>query len=138
MSDWQRRGQPDFGYLLFGIDVPLPELDRRIDARVTRMFADGFVDEVRGLLQAGLSPGDSAMGAIGYAQVAAYLAGDCTLDEAKADTKRATRRLAREQLKWFRKDDSRIRWVHDAEDIEMEANIFTGACTNVMRGSSRW
>jgi tRNA dimethylallyltransferase len=138
ISAWQTRGEPGFGYLLFAIDVPLAELDARIDRRVEAMFAEGLLDEARTLIECGLTTADSAMRAIGYQQAARYLAGDCTLPEAIEDTKRATRRLAREQLKWFRRDDPRIRWVKDAQDIEMEANIFTGACTNVMRGSSRW
>jgi tRNA dimethylallyltransferase len=138
ISEWQRKGEPPFGYLLFGIDAPLDVLDRRIDRRVDEMFASGLVDEVRALLDDGLTAADSAMGSIGYLQVAEYLGGGSTLDEAVDATKRATRRLARDQLKWFRKDDPRIRWVRDADDIEMEANIFTGACTNAMRGSSRW
>jgi tRNA dimethylallyltransferase len=138
ISDWQTKGEPAFGYLLFGIDVPLDVLDRRIDARVEAMFAAGFVAEVEALLASGLTAADSAMGSIGYGEAAAYLAGEKTLHEAKEETKRATRRLARYQLKWFRKDDPRIRWVRDADSIEMEANIFTGACTNAMRGSSRW
>jgi tRNA dimethylallyltransferase len=138
ISQWQTRGEPGFGYLLFGIDVPLHELDRRIDLRVDAMFAGGIVDETRALLDAGLTSRDSAMASIGYAQAARHIAGECSLADAVDDTKRATRRLAREQLKWFRKDDARIRWVKEADAIEMEANIFTGACTNAMRGASRW
>ncbi len=138
ISDWQTKGEPRFGYLLFGLDVPLDELDRRIDTRVDRMFAAGLVGEVEALLAAGLTLADSAMGSIGYRQVASHLLGECTLEAAVEETKRATRRFARNQLKWFRRSDTRIRWVKDASDIEMEANIFTGACTNAMRGASRW
>jgi tRNA dimethylallyltransferase len=138
ISEWQTKGEPGFGYLLFGVDVPLDELDRRIDARVEAMFDSGLVDEVRALLDRGLTAESPAMSSIGYAQAARHLSGQMTLDAAKEDTKRATRRLARYQLKWFRKDDPRIRWVKDADAIEMEANIFTGACTNAMRGASRW
>jgi tRNA dimethylallyltransferase len=138
ISEWQTKGEPGFGYLLFGVEVPLDELDRRIDARVEAMFDSGLVDEVRALLDRGLTAESPVMSSIGYAQVARHLSGQMTLDAAKEDTKRATRRLARYQLKWFRKDDPRIRWVKDADAIEMEANIFTGACTNAMRGASRW
>ena len=66
-----------------------------------------------------------------------YLAGEVTLDEAKERTKVATHRLIRAQDQWFRRDDKRITWVHDADDIDMRANIFTGACTNVIRGEGR-
>ncbi len=137
ISDWQTKGQPDFEYLLFGIDVPLEELDRRIDARVDAMMEAGFLDEVQNLLDDGVSPEAPAMSSIGYAQLVRHLRGEVTPEEAIEQTKRATRRLARRQLQWFRKTDARIKWVRDAGGIELEANIFTGACTNVIRGERR-
>ena len=137
ISTWQTKGAPDFEFLLFGIHVPLAELDARIDRRVHDMFATGFVEEVRALLVAGLSPGASSLTSIGYAQVVRHLAGETSIEDAVAETQRATRRLARRQAQWFRKDDKRITWVQDAADIDLRANIFTGACTNVIRGESR-
>ncbi len=137
ISSWQTKGDPDFEYLLFGIDVPRAELDARIDRRVDAMFDAGFVDEVRLLLDSGVSPGAPAMSSIGYAEVTRHLAGEIGLDEAIDLTKRATRRLARRQAQWFRREDPRITWVHDADDIDLQANIFTGACTNVIRGANR-
>ncbi len=134
ISTWQTKGTPDFEFLLFGIDVPLAELDARIDVRVEAMFAAGFVAEVEGLLAAGLPPDAAAMGSIGYGEVAAYLDGATTLEAAIEATKRATRRFARRQAQWFRRADPRITWVRDADDIDLQANIFTGACTNVIRG----
>ncbi|MBI5948442.1 MAG: tRNA (adenosine(37)-N6)-dimethylallyltransferase MiaA [Chloroflexi bacterium] len=137
ISTWQTKGSPDFEYLLFGIDVPKDELDRRIDARVDAMFAAGFVDEVRALLADGVPSDAGSMSSIGYAEIGRFLEGAISLDEAIDATKRATRRLARRQAQWFRRDDRRISWVHDADDIEMQANIFTGACTNTIRGARR-
>jgi tRNA dimethylallyltransferase len=137
ISTWQKKGSPDFEYLLFGIDVPRDELRDRIDRRVDAMFAAGFVDEVKTLLASAVSADAPAMSSIGYRQVVAYLAGESTLDDALAATKRATWLLARGQQQWFRRDDPRITWVHDASDIEMQANIFTGACTNTIRGERR-
>lgn len=137
ITDWQKRGAPAFEYLLFGIDVPLADLDARIDRRVDEMFESGFVGEVRALLDSGVPPTAPAMSSIGYQQIVRHLAGDLTLDEAAAETKRATRRLARRQYQWFRREDARIKWVRDAQDIELEANIFTGACTNAIRGEGR-
>jgi tRNA dimethylallyltransferase len=135
ISAWQTKGEPDFEYLLFGIGVPRDVLDARIDRRVDAMFAAGFVDEVRVLLDSGVPREAPAMSSIGYAEVARHLAGDITLDEAVELTKQATRRLARRQAQWFRRDDPRITWVRDADDIELQANIFTGACTNVIRSA---
>jgi len=137
ISTWQQRRQPTFEYLLFGIDVPREELDARIDRRVDAMFEAGFVDEVRGLLDRGVPPDAPAMSSIGYAEIVRHLQGEISLDEAIELTKRATRRLARRQMQWFRRDDPRITWVRDADDIDMQANIFTGACTNTIRGAGR-
>ena len=84
-----------------------------------RMFEDGFVDEVTRLLDEGLAEGRTAGRAIGYREVAAYLAGDLTLDEAREQTTTATRRFARRQDSWFRKDP-RITWVRydDPDRVE--------------------
>ncbi len=137
ISTWQTKGKPDFEFLLFGVDVPLATLDERISTRVDQMMSDGFVAEVRDLLEAGVPPDASSMASIGYAQIARHLRGELLLDEAVEQTKQATRRLARRQLQWFRRDDPRIRWIREAGDIELEANIFTGACTNTIRGERR-
>jgi tRNA dimethylallyltransferase len=93
-----------------GVDIDRPTLDQRIERRVAQMFADGFVDEVAALLDAGLAEGRTAARAIGYPEVTAYLAGELSLEEARERTVIATRRFARRQDAWFRKDP-RITWV---------------------------
>ena len=102
-----------------GVDIDRPTLHARIEERVRAMFAAGFVDEVRALLDAGLAEGRTAARAIGYPEVAAYLQGGLTLDEAVERTITATRRFARRQDAWFRKDP-RIAWVRwdDPERVE--------------------
>ena len=137
ISDWQTKGDPDFEYLLFGVDVARDVLDARIERRVDAMFEAGLVDEVRRLLDSGVPADAPAMSSIGYGEVARHLAGEIALEEAIELTKRATRRLARRQAQWFRRDDPRVTWVRDADDIDLQANIFTGACTNVIRGANR-
>jgi tRNA dimethylallyltransferase len=137
MSDWQKAIAPDFEFLLFGIDVPRKVLYERVDRRVETMFASGLIEEVQGLLDSGVPADCPAMSSIGYGETVRYLRGDETLDEAKERTKTATHRLIRSQDQWFRRDDKRITWVQDADDIDMRANIFTGACTNVIRGEGR-
>jgi tRNA dimethylallyltransferase len=92
------------------LDVPRGERDARIAARVDRMWERGLVDEVRGLERVGLRDGPTASRALGYAQVLGFLAGRGTEDEARAETVRATRRFARRQDTWFRRDQ-RVRWV---------------------------
>ena len=99
-----------------GVDIDRPTLDARIEARVDDMFASGFVEEVEALLARGLADGRTAPRAIGYREVMGFLAGDRTLAEAIEQTKTATRRFARRQDSWFRKDP-RIVWVaHDDPD----------------------
>ena len=99
-----------------GVDVPRMVLDQRIAERVDRMWSDGFVDEVTRLADAGLREGRTACRALGYAQVLRYLDGEWTEEQAKAETVRVTRRFARRQDSWFRKDP-RIDWVpFDAMD----------------------
>lgn len=100
-----------------GLDVPRGELDRRIEQRVDRMWDAGLVDEVAALERAGLREGRTASRALGYAQVLRHLAGEVTEQEARDEVVRATRRFARRQDAWFRKDP-RIRWVpYDAPDL---------------------
>ena len=137
ISTWQAKGDPDFEYLLFGVTVPRDELYARIDRRVEAMFAGGLLQEVQTLLNAGVPAGVPAMSSIGYGESVRYLAGETTLAEAIERTKFGTHRLARSQAQWFRADDRRITWVRDAEDIDLQANIFTGACTNTIRGERR-
>ncbi|WP_454367859.1 tRNA (adenosine(37)-N6)-dimethylallyltransferase MiaA [Streptomyces ambofaciens] len=93
-----------------GVDVARPELHERIALRVDRMWEAGLVDEVRALEAQGLREGRTASRALGYQQVLAALAGECTLDEARAETVRATKRFARRQDSWFRRDP-RVHWL---------------------------
>jgi tRNA dimethylallyltransferase len=109
------------GVTQLGVDVPRDVLDDRIAARVDAMWAAGLVDEVRELERQGLRDGRTASRSLGYAQVLEFLAGECTEDQARAATIRATRRFARRQDSWFRKDP-RIVWLaHDAPDLAERA-----------------
>jgi tRNA dimethylallyltransferase len=100
-----------------GIDVPRPVLDERIARRVDAMFAAGLADEVRRLLGQGLRDGRTANRALGYSQVIAMLDGEISEAEARERTTQATRRFARRQDSWFRKDP-RITWLgHDLPDL---------------------
>lgn len=96
-----------------GIDVGRPELDERIATRVDRMWEAGLVDEVRALAGHGLREGRTASRALGYQQVLAALAGECSEREARDETVRATKRFARRQDSWFRRDP-RVRWLSGA------------------------
>ena len=107
-----------------GVDIPRPVLDERIALRVQRMWDAGFVDEVRRLADRGLRAGRTANRALGYQQVLDFLDGELTEDEAKEQTITGTRRFARRQDSWFRKDP-RITWVgwDDPDRVEQAASL---------------
>ncbi len=112
MSWWQnspRDALRGFRWRKLGIDWPRGQLYRRIDARVEEMIRAGFIDEVRTLLERG-SKDCQALKAIGYRQIAEYLAGRRSLQDAIEDTQRESRRYAKRQLTWFRAD-SEIIWL---------------------------
>ena len=106
----------------FGLAVTPTVLNERIDARVDAMVEAGLVGEVRGLLDAGFREGVTAPQAIGYKEIVEALEGRCTLDEAIAAIKQATRRYGKRQRTWFRRDE-RIRWIDaDAGDARAVAD----------------
>ena len=99
-----------------GVEVDRDLLVERIDRRVDQMWADGLVAEVEGLVPRGLREGRTAHRALGYQQVLAMLDGELTEHEARERTASGTRRFARRQDSWFRKDP-RVTWVaHDDPD----------------------
>ena len=105
--------EPNYHYdraVQIGVDIDRETLDRRIEQRVDEMWAAGFVDEVRTLEGKGLREGRTANRALGYQQVLAHLDGELSEEEAREQTVSRTRRFARRQDSWFRKDQ-RITWV---------------------------
>ena len=98
------------GAVQVGVDIDRETLDRRIEQRVGEMWESGFVEEVRALAGRGLREGRTANRALGYQQVLAHLDGELSEDEAREQTVTRTRRFARRQDSWFRKDP-RITWV---------------------------
>jgi tRNA dimethylallyltransferase len=105
------------GVMQIGLDVPRPVLDERIAERVRRMWADGFVDEVRVLSDHGLRDGLTASRGLGYRQILDFLDANISEAEAMDRTITATRKFARRQDGWFRRDP-RISWVDpDAADV---------------------
>jgi tRNA dimethylallyltransferase len=110
---------PGFDSLYDSVQIGLDrdDLDDRVDVRVHRMMAQGFVDEVRSLLPKGLRASPTAGKALGYAQLLECIDADGTvvgdLDEAVAQTVRGTRRFVRRQRSWFRRDP-RVRWFDAA------------------------
>jgi tRNA dimethylallyltransferase len=96
--------------LQFGLVMDREHLRERIDQRVDRMWDAGFVAEVDQLITSGIRDGATAQRALGYAQIIAMRDEAMTEEEAKEDTKRASRQYARRQETWFSRD-ARIQWV---------------------------
>lgn len=102
-----------------GLTLPRSLLYDRVAVRVEGMLAAGWVDEVRGLLEAGLSPSLPAFQAIGYRELAGHIAGEATLEEATERIVRATRQYAKRQMTWFRRQPG-VAWF-DADDTSPSA-----------------
>ena len=100
--------------VFLGMEVDPTVLRARIDARVDAMVEAGLVDEVKGLLERGFREGVTAPQAIGYKEIVAALDGRISLEEAVEQIKLATRRYAKRQRTWFRKD-ARISWLQADE-----------------------
>ena len=103
----------------YGLRVDREELDRRIDLRVDKMFAEGLIDETAALVEAGLLLGTTAKLALGYAQVLSYMGGQIS-DPIEA-TKIATRQYARRQETWFNRDE-RINWITDRKSTRLNSS----------------
>jgi tRNA dimethylallyltransferase len=111
------------GLVMIGLDVPRAALDVRLAERVDRMWADGLVDEVRELCRHGLEQSPTAARALGYQQVLAHLRGEMTEQEVREATVTGTRKFARAQDRFFRKDP-RIHWLpYDAPDVVERAMV---------------
>jgi tRNA dimethylallyltransferase len=93
-----------------GLVMNRDDLSERIALRVDHMWEIGFVEEVDALIAAGITNGRTAQLALGYSQLIAAKNGVLSQDEAKEDTKRATRQYARRQETWFSRDE-RIQWI---------------------------
>jgi tRNA dimethylallyltransferase len=101
---------PPTGFDIVALRWERPALDARIHARYEAQMAAGFLDEVRRLLDAPRPLSRTAAQALGYKELADHLRGGCTLEEALELARTRTRRFARRQEKWFRRDP-RITWV---------------------------
>ena len=113
----QQRGQSDSPYslLVIGLKRPRVELYQRIDERIEAMFAAGFVDEVKSLLDKGYSPELPTLSAIGYRECIRVVNGQLSVEQAKVEIRRATRIFVRRQANWFKESDPKIHWIPAGE-----------------------
>ena len=113
----------------FGLVMERETLHERIDLRVEKMWDKGLVREVRDLMGEGLLEGRTAQAALGYAQIIKFAQGEMTEEEAKEETKRATRQYARRQETWFSRDE-RITWVKKAPISELVTKIVSSTISD--------
>ena len=120
------------GIRMFALRRDKELLDQAILERARAMFADGLVEETRALIDVGLRHGETARKATGYAEAIAVIDGQMDVDSAIESVAFATRRLAKKQRTWFRRDP-RIHWldVSDGDEIpqlaDRIADIVAGA-----------
>jgi tRNA dimethylallyltransferase len=118
LSSWiaeQPFGTQRVDAVRFGLTLPRTVLYDRIAGRVARMVELGWVEEVARLLARGLDPGLPAFQAIGYRQIVRHLEGEWSLEQATAETVKATRRFAKRQETWFRREPD-VTWF-SAQDF---------------------
>lgn len=109
-ADAAARKEPLYDAEIIGLWMDRERLYERINRRVDAMMKNGLLDEVKKLAGMGVSPNSTAMQAIGYKELLEYIDGKITLDEAVELIKRESRRYAKRQLTWFRRNPG-IKWI---------------------------
>jgi tRNA dimethylallyltransferase len=121
-NEMSKINRSPYNALIFGLTYKNRDsLYQKINNRVDEMFIKGLVNEVKTLLASGVKPEMTAMQAIGYKELVRYLKGEMTLEQAKEKIKQESRRYAKRQLTWFRRDES-ITWfeVDSLEFIDVK------------------
>ncbi|MGE5350866.1 MAG: tRNA (adenosine(37)-N6)-dimethylallyltransferase MiaA [Acidobacteriota bacterium] len=108
----------DFQFLQFGLNWDREILYKNIENRVDDMIQSGLVDEVKQILNMGFPPELNSLNTVGYKEIITYLSGEISLERAVELIKRNTRRYAKRQMTWFRRD-SNIHWfdIHSSDDL---------------------
>ena len=126
--DAESRAKPDkYDPLWIGLDyVNREALYARIDRRVDQMMEQGLLQEVKGLLSQGLPESATALQAIGYKEILAHLRGECTLEAVKELVQRSSRRYAKRQRTWFRRNP-KVNWLLLEDEPDFQ-EVFFRAC----------
>ncbi len=115
-SKQRRHSKSPYNLITIGLTRARPELYARIDARIKSMFANGLLDEVKGLLAKGYSPNLPTMSAIGYRECVSVIEGTLSIEHAKIEMRHATRIFVRRQSNWFKVSDPNIHWLYAGEE----------------------
>ena len=119
----QREKESPYNYIYLILNRSRDVIYKRIEQRVDQMLEEGLVDEVKGLLDKGVSPDALSMQGLGYKEIVSYLSGECTLDEAVYKLKLNTRHFAKRQITWFKREKEAI-WLNyeDFDDLDEMLN----------------
>ena len=112
-----RQNPSKYSFVMIGLNMERADLYKRIDLRVNKMLEQGLVEEVKSLMGRFVSPEDTSMQGLGYKEILDFLEGRISLNEAVEIIKTNSRRYAKRQLTWFRRDQ-RIQWFDMNDDLE--------------------
>ncbi|MDH7603632.1 MAG: tRNA (adenosine(37)-N6)-dimethylallyltransferase MiaA [Melioribacter sp.] len=110
--------EADYQFCQFGLMWEREVLYRRIEERVDSMIENGLIEEVRNILSMGFPKSLNSLNTVGYKEIISFLENEITLDKAVQLIKRNTRRFAKRQLTWFRKDN-RIKWIQISNENDL-------------------
>jgi len=122
----EQRKEGSYHILVYGLSLPREQMYARINKRVDMMMKDGLLDEVKALLDRGIEPKQEggAMQAIGYKEIVSALRGEISMEQAVSLIKQGSRRYAKRQWTWFRRDERTVwfDWTeYESEDALLEA-----------------
>jgi tRNA dimethylallyltransferase len=124
ISQWQQHAETELPTIKIGLTMPRELLYQRIDQRVDQMIARGMLQEVQNLLQKGYNPEQPALKGLGYRHLIGYIQGRTSWDEAVRLWKRDTRRFAKRQMTWFRREPG-VQWIDASQGSERTAESMT-------------
>lgn len=129
-EEQQKKSSP-YQYVYFVLNDERSRLYERIDARVEQMLADGLTEEVKGLLDRGISRSCVSMQGLGYKEIAAYLQGELSYEEAVYILKRDTRHFAKRQLTWFKREKDSI--FLDRQQFQQQEDKILNEMLNIIK-----
>ena len=124
LNEAQTGQESPYRILYLVLNLPRQELYCRIDRRVDQMMEEGLLEETKQLLQAGIPAKATALQSIGYKELAEYLRGTCSLDEAVNQIKLHSRHYAKRQITWFKREPDAV-WIEKSDYAAEEELLMT-------------
>lgn len=129
-QDFERAKAP-YNLVMIGLTMDRQKLYKRIEARIDKMVKNGLLDEVKGLLDHGYSVNMTSMQGLGYKEMAIFIHGKASFNQAVEILKRNTRRFAKRQITWFKRD-KRILWI-DVESFASKELLANWIITHIKK-----